>query len=114
MNYLKKTVLVLALAAGLCGGARAQVGDRWGGYYAGEPGRATGYEEYNYAHKIGYNDGVNDGSIDRRFNRGYRPERDSNFKHADHGYDRYYGDKKAYKEAYRDGYLEGYRSGFGR
>ena len=108
----KKMTFVLALAAGVCGGAWAQVGDRpWGGYYADRP---AGNDGYNYAHQIGYNDGVNDGNIDRRFNRGYRPERDSNFKHADHGYDHYYGDKKAYKEAYRDGYLEGYRHGFGR
>lgn len=106
----KKMTFVLALTAGLCGGAWAQ--DRpWGGYYAERP---PANEGDNYAHEIGYNDGVNDGSIDRRFNRGYRPERDSNFKHADHGYDHYYGDKRAYKESYRDGYLEGYRRGFGR
>ena len=121
MNNWKKMTFVVALVAGLCGGAWAQDGDHhdgsWGGYYASGPhayGPAEGYGWYNYAHQIGYNDGVNDGRIDRRFNRGYRPERDGNFKHADHGYDRYYGDKGAYREAYRDGYLEGYRSGFGR
>ena len=109
--HWKKMTFLLALTAGLCAGAWAQ--DRpWAGHYAN--GAERGYDGYNYAHQIGYNDGVNDGSIDRRFNRGYRPERDSNFKHADHGYDHYYGDKKVYKEAYRDGYLEGYRGGFGR
>jgi hypothetical protein len=121
-NWKKMTfVFVLALVAGLCGGAWAQDGDHhdgpWGGYYASGPyayGPNEGYGWYNYAHQIGYNDGVNDGRIDRRFNRGYRPERDGNFKHADHGYDHYYGNKRAYQAAYRDGYLEGYRSGFGR
>lgn len=154
MNNWKKMTFVLALAAGLCGGAWAQDGahrdgdrdrddQQWGnrdrdpdGRYRNDPnyqyrngqwvyvahrpwdgnhyGPTGGYGWYNYAHQIGYNDGVNDGRIDRRFNRGYRPERDGNFKHADHGYDRYYGDKGAYREAYRDGYLAGYRSGFGR
>jgi len=113
MNWRKMT-FVLALAVGLSGSAWAQ--DRpSSGYRANEPyGAPRGYEGHDYAREIGYNDGVNDGSIDRRYNRGYRPERDSNFKHADHGYDRHYGDKHAYKEAYRDGYLEGYRRGFGR
>jgi len=121
MNNWKKMTFVLALVAGLWGGAWAQDGDHregsWGGYYASGPyahGPTESYGWYNYAHQIGYNDGLNDGRIDRRFNRGYRPERDGNFKHADHGYDHYYGDKHAYQAAYRDGYLEGYRSGFGR
>jgi len=116
MKNWMKVVFTLALAAGLCGGAWAQVGDRsWGGYHAGGSyNSARSYDWYDYAHQIGYNDGVNDGRIDRRYNRGYRPERDGNFKHADHGYDHHYGDKHAYQEAYRDGYLEGYRSGFGR
>jgi hypothetical protein len=75
---------------------------------------AHGRGGYNYAYQMGYNDGINDGRIDARFHRGFRPGKGSNYKHADHGYDKSWGDKGAYRQAYRNGYMAGYRIGFGR
>ena len=73
-----------------------------------------GYGGYgvNAARQNGYQDGLNDGSNDRRSGHSYRPTHDSNFKHADHGYIPTYGSKDYYKQAYREAYQNGYQQGF--
>ena len=56
------------------------------------------------ARQYGYQDGINDGSRDRRTGHSNRPTQDSNYKHADHGYSSSYGDKNYYKQSYRQAY----------
>jgi len=84
-------------------------GDRdRGGYGRGAYG---GYGA-NAARQNGYQDGLNDGSSDRRSGHSNRPTQDSNYRHADHGYNSSYGDKNYYKQAYRQAYENGYQQGY--
>lgn len=65
------------------------------------------------ARNYGYQDGFNDGRNDRFTGHSFRPEHDSNFKHADRGY---YGgiDRNYYKQIYREAYENGYQRGYDR
>ena len=72
---------------------------------------ATGYGA-NAAQQYGYQDGINDGSRDRRSGHSNRPTQDSNYKHADHGYSSSYGNKNYYKQEYRQAYENGYQQGY--
>ncbi|MGH9569196.1 MAG: hypothetical protein ACRD4F_06135, partial [Candidatus Angelobacter sp.] len=54
----------------------------------------------------------NDGQNDRRTGHSFRPTHDSNFKHADRGYDGRFGNKDAYRQAYRNAYSQAYQSGY--
>jgi hypothetical protein len=88
---------------------RDRDGDRdRGGYGRG------GYGGYglNAARQNGYQDGLNDGSSDRRSRHSNRPTHDSNFKHADHGYIPTYGNREYYKQTYREAYQNGYQQGY--
>jgi len=82
-----------------------------GGYLGG------GYDGsgLNAARQNGYQDGINDGVIDRRTGHSFRPTHDDNFRHADRGYIPTYGNKdyfkQAYREAYQNAYAQGYNSG---
>jgi hypothetical protein len=55
---------------------------------------------------------LNDGQSDRRSGHSSRPTHESNYKHADRGYDSSYGDKNQYKQAYRQAYEQGYQRGY--
>src|SRR5438034_5090257 len=59
---------------------------------------------YQAARQYGYQDGLNDGSNDRRTGHSFRPTQDSNYKHGDRGYSSSYGDKNQYKSEYRQSY----------
>lgn len=64
------------------------------------------------ARRFGYEDGVNDGSMDRRTGHSFRPMHDDNYRHADRGYYPAFGSKNYYKQIYREGYEQGYRQGY--
>lgn len=66
----------------------------------------------NAARQYGYQDGLNDGARDRRTGHSNRPTQDSNYKHADRGYNSSYGNKDYYKQAYRQAYENGYQQGY--
>ncbi|HLW53561.1 MAG TPA: hypothetical protein VKW06_12030 [Candidatus Angelobacter sp.] len=84
-------------------------GDVRGGYYTVR--ESAGYDLESVRH-IGFEDGVNDGRIDRRTGHSFRPTHDSNFKHADRGYFPGFGGRDYYKQIYREGYENGYRQGY--
>jgi hypothetical protein len=105
-----QVVLTVALALGMGATAHAQYRDYRGGYppYGGyERGRGG-----SPAYQIGVEDGRRDGERDMYRRHSFRPEQNSNFRHADRGYRGFFGDKRYYKEQYRAGYLEGYRMGY--
>jgi hypothetical protein len=105
-------VLTVALALGM--GASAHAQDR-GYQYGGDYPRNGGYERGRGgtpAYQIGVEDGRRDGERDMYRRHSFRPEQNSNFRHADRGYRGFFGDKRFYKEQYRAGYLEGYRMGY--
>lgn len=74
-----------------------------------EPGYGFSLESVRH---IGFEDGVNDGRIDRRTGHSFRPTHDSNFKHADRGYATGFGSRDYYRQIYREGYENGYRQGY--
>lgn len=77
----------------------------YGGYGGGGYGA-------NSARQNGFQDGINDGARDRRSGHSNRPTQDSNYKHADHGYNSSFGDKNYYKQSYRQAYENGYQQGY--
>ncbi|HKW74004.1 MAG TPA: hypothetical protein VJN64_00635 [Terriglobales bacterium] len=86
-------------------------GDRDDGY-RGSYGRG-GFGNYAAnARQFGYQDGFNDGQNDRRTRHSFRPTHDSNYKHADRGYDGRFGNKDYYRQAYRQAYSQGYQNGY--
>jgi hypothetical protein len=86
-------------------------GDRDRGVYGRGNGGYGGYGA-NAAQQYGFQDGINDGARDRRTGHSNRPTQDSNYKHADHGYNSNYGDRNYYKQAYRQAYERGYQEGY--
>jgi hypothetical protein len=95
---------------------RDRDGDRdrgsWGLGRGGNGGYGTGGYGANSARQYGYQDGINDGARDRRSGHSNRPTQDSNYKHADHGYNSSFGDKNYYKQSYRQAYESGYQQGY--
>jgi hypothetical protein len=81
-----------------------------GGGSSGNYGGSGGYSES--ARRIGYQDGLNDGSKDRRTGHSFRPTQGDNYKHADRSYNSSFGNRDLYKQYYREGYTEGYRLGY--
>jgi hypothetical protein len=85
---------------------RGNIGRGGSGGYGG-----GGYGS-NAARQYGFQDGINDGSRDRRTGHSNRPTQDSNYKHADRGYNSSFGDKNYYKQSYRQAYESGYQQGY--
>ncbi|HEY2391273.1 MAG TPA: hypothetical protein VGK22_08860 [Candidatus Angelobacter sp.] len=83
-----------------------------GGGYREGPGFNGGGYGVKSARELGYQDGINDGALDRRTGHSYRPTHGDNFKHADRGYIPNYGNKNYYKDSYRDAYQSGYSQGY--
>jgi hypothetical protein len=82
------------------------------GAYRGARNVYGGDYALNSARDIGYQDGLNDGTQDRRTGRSFRPTNSGNFKHADRGYIPTYGNKNYYKDTYREAYQNGYSQGY--
>ena len=87
-------------------------------------GYMRGYREVNAGYRpagdryadsprrFGFQDGYNDGALDRRTGHSFRPAHDDNYHHADRGYYPGFGNKNYYKQIYREGYEDGYRQGY--
>jgi hypothetical protein len=90
-------VSVLALAAPVMLEAR----DQWGSYG-------------NQAYNEGYQRGVRSGDEDSRRNESYNYADESDFRRADAGYRREYGNVEWYRDEFRRGFEQGYRVGFDR
>jgi hypothetical protein len=94
------------------------------GYGYGDPGRypnrgGYGYPDRGYyaqierrAYDNGYREGVKDGQHDGRDRRRYEPTRHDDWRDADDGYRREYGDKNYYRRSFRTGYEAGYSEGY--
>ena len=65
------------------------------------------------AQQRGYQDGVSDGSNDRATGHSYRPTEDSNYRHANRGWNSGRIDRDSYSSAYRQAYMQGYQRGYG-
>ena len=85
-----------------------------GGYYPAQ--RYPNQRDYRDIERLAYDNGYRQGfphgerdAIDRR---GYRIDRDRDYRNADRGYS--YGDRNDYRRFYRNGYEAGYAEGFNR
>ncbi len=79
----------------------------WGGSYA-----IGGYERRNRGFSFGYQDGALVAREDMWRGKPYHPDPRGKYEDADHGYDRYYGDRGQYRAEYAEGYRRGYIAAF--
>jgi hypothetical protein len=64
------------------------------------------------AHDNGYHEGREAGEKDARKGRSFSMERHDDFRDADEGYHRDYGDKDFYRREFREGFRAGYTEGY--
>ena len=83
-------------------------------YRDGRPYTNGGYyrEIERRAYDNGFREGVRRGEHDGRGNHRYDPQHYGEWKHADDGYHRDYGDVNVYRHSYRNGFEAGYSQGF--
>jgi len=108
------TALGLMLAA--AGTAHAQP-NIWGGApaaYADDDYRASYAQAQRAARDNGYRDGLKRGEDAARGGRALDIERERDYRNAENGYNRTYGDRNRYRDTYRGGFAEGYRDGYAR
>jgi hypothetical protein len=81
----------------------------------------SGYPRGGYARDLerraydnGFREGVEEGQNDARHNRDFSPQRHSEFRDGDRGYNRDYGDREFYRRNYRQGFQAGYAEAYNR
>ena len=84
------------------------------GGYGRYPDRDRGYarEIEHRAYDKGYREGLEEGRNDARHNRDFAPSRHNEYRVADDGYHRDYGDREYYRRTYRRGFDMGYREAY--
>jgi hypothetical protein len=97
------TIASNACATGYAYGQRDPYRDRDGSY-------ARDLERRAYDN--GFRDGVRAGERDGRDNRRYDPARQRDWRNADDGYRREYGDHNFYRRSFRGGFEAGYAQGY--
>ncbi len=110
-----RTRIVPAIA--LLGALVAAPACATGGYaYRGdrpyERGRGYGPEVERIAHENGYHEGREAGEKDARKRRSFALDRHDEWRDADEGYRRDYGDKDFYRREFREGFRAGYADGY--
>lgn len=73
----------------------------------------TGTRAADFGARQGEHDGYLKGREDRDRNRDFDPERHSDYRKADRGYEREFGDKEDYRNGYRQGFRRTYEDGYG-
>lgn len=105
-------VLALSAVASTACATGYAYGNR-GGYY----GDRRGYD-YRAVERIaydnGFREGVRQGERDGQRNRRFEPQRHGEWRDADNGFRREYGDHNLYRRSYRNGFESGYAQGFRR
>jgi hypothetical protein len=101
---------LLLLSAGALTAASACASS---GYY---PSQRSGYryDIERRAYDYGYREGVKQGDEDGRRGRSFSFERHDDWRDADDGYSRSYGDREFYRRNYRRGFETGYTETFNR
>jgi hypothetical protein len=105
--------LVMAAAAP----ARAQAGGWLGSApaaYANDDYRTSYADAQRSAYDFGYRDGLKRGEQAARDRRGLDVERERDYRQADNGYNRSFGDRNRYRDNYRFGFAQGYRDAYNR
>jgi hypothetical protein len=105
----RRVVPGLMLAAGLSIATPACAQSR---YY--ESRRADTREFERRAYDVGFRDGVAAAEKDLQRHRPYSIERHDNWRDADDGYHRGWGDRELYRRVFRDAFRKGYSEAFSR
>lgn len=84
--------------------------------YSSHPYENGGYSRdvSRVAYDNGFRDGVRAGEHDARGGHRYEPSRQGDWRDADDGYHRNYGDRNFYRQNFRSGFEAGYSQGFRR
>jgi hypothetical protein len=95
--------------------ANAQVN----GWLDQRPGYSDDYRQSYYdarrvAYDNGYREGLRDGEAAARRRRPLDIRREKDWRKADAGYNRSYGNKERYRDSFRSGYSDGYRAAYDR
>ncbi|HYT65947.1 MAG TPA: hypothetical protein VEL51_05990 [Vicinamibacterales bacterium] len=116
----KMTFRVLTMTAALGLAAATSVSAQTNGWL----GTGTSYSQDDYrapyanarraAYDNGYRDGLKRGEDAARNGRPFNVERERDYRGADNGYNRAYGDRARYRDDYRGGFAQGYRDGYSR
>jgi hypothetical protein len=108
------SVLALVAAVGAApacaSGGYIYSGDRPYGRYGGDRGSVRDVERI--AHQNGYHEGREAGEQDGRRGRSFSFDRRDDWRDADEGYRREYGDRDFYRHEFREGFLAGYADGY--
>jgi hypothetical protein len=117
MTFKALTIAAAIGVSGLASSASAQT-NAWLG------GTSTAYDDSQYrapyadarraAYDNGYRDGLKRGEQAARDGRQFDVERERDYRSADSGYNRAYGDRNRYRDDYRGGFSQGYRDGYSR
>ena len=76
--------------------------------------RASYADARRAAYDNGYRDGLKRGEQAARDRRAFDVERERDYRAADSGYNRTFGDRTRYRNDYRGGFAEGYRDGYSK
>jgi hypothetical protein len=102
----------LLLAGGVAFASPACAAQIYGSGYPRDG--AYGRDLERRAYDNGFREGVEEGQNDARRNRDFSPQRHSEYRDADQGYHRDYGDREYYRRSYRQGFEAGYRESYSR
>lgn len=110
--------LAITAALALLGGTPAAAQPRdWLGAtaaYAGGDYRAPYADARRAAHDNGYRDGLKRGEQAARAGKVFNAQLERDYRDAQNGYNRSYGDRARYRDDYRGGFAQGYRDGYSR
>jgi hypothetical protein len=95
----------VAQTNGWLGGSTAYAGDDYQTSYA---------DAQRQAYDNGYRDGLKHGEQAARDRKPLDIERERDYRGAENGYNRNYGDRNRYRDNYRGGFTQGYRDGYNR
>lgn len=82
--------------------------------YAGNEYRAQYADARRAAYDNGYKDGVKRGEQAARAGKVFNAQLEREYRDAQKGYNRSYGDRSRYRNDYRGGFAQGYRDGYSR
>jgi hypothetical protein len=108
------TISLMGLTLVTAGASRAQA-QGWinpVSSYANDDYRASYADAQRAGYENGYRNGLKRGEQAARDGRALDIERERDYRSADGGYNRSYGDRNRYRDSYRGGFAQGYREGY--
>ena len=80
----------------------------------GRPSDRNGYYRAGPGYDNGFREGLKEGEKDARSRDPFEFRDEGDWRDADHGYHRQYGDRNTYRRVFRDGFEAGYADGYRR